>query len=73
MQRYRCPKCGYTFYGKISKCFRCHVNFRYPGDQLPEEKKIEKVKEEVPENKEEQEISDELISSLVDELHSDNQ
>ena len=68
MQRYRCPKCGYVFYGKVSKCPHCNAMFRFPGDVNPEEKKEEIVEKKEPENKKE-EFSDELISSLVDELH----
>ena len=45
MQKYRCPKCGYVFYGKFTKCPHCHVLFHFQGDPLPEEVKDEENKE----------------------------
>ena len=54
MQRYRCPKCGYAFYGKIFTCPNCHVKFKFPGqeekkDIVAETKPEETVEERVPE------------------------
>ena len=68
MQRYRCPKCGYAFYGKFSKCPHCHVPFHFQGDPLPEPKKKEENiidLEELPNN--------ELESSTPEELQKENE
>ena len=70
MQKYRCPKCGYVFYGKFTKCPHCHVLFHFQGDPLPEEVKTEESKE--LEKQEEQELNDELNSSLEGELQEEN-
>ena len=71
MQRYRCPKCGYAFYGKFTKCPHCHVLFHFQGDPLPEIVKVEENQE--PEQQDNQEFSDELISSLANELQEESE
>ena len=43
MQRYRCPKCGYAFYGKFTRCPHCKVPFHFQGDPLPEPKNNEEL------------------------------
>lgn len=50
MQRYRCPKCGRLFYGKILECPVCHAKYHFHGDPLPEEKIEENKLEEVEKN-----------------------
>ena len=71
MQRYRCPKCGYSFYGKFTRCPHCHVLFHFQGDPLPEEVKVEEVQETKEQDK--QEFSDELYSSLSAELQEESE
>lgn len=67
MQRYRCPKCGYAFYGKFTKCPHCHVPFHFQGDPLPEPKKEENIieLEDLPNN--------ELESSTIEESQKENE
>ena len=67
MQRYRCPKCGYAFYGKFTKCPHCHVPFHFQGDPLPEPKKEENIieLEDLPNN--------ELESSTPEESQKENE
>ena len=56
MKRYRCPKCGYAFYGKIYECPHCNVKFHYHDDPIevkkaPTEDTVEEpIKNEVVEN-----------------------
>ena len=68
MQRYRCPKCGYAFYGKFTRCPHCKVPFHFQGDPLPEPKNNEEnviELEDLPNN--------ELESSTPEELQKENE
>ena len=56
MQRYRCPKCGRLFYGKISECPVCHAKYHYQGDPLPEEPKVE----------EQEPVTEEAITDVIE-------
>ena len=50
MQRYRCPKCGRLFYGKIKECPVCHAKYHFHGDPLPEENVEENKPQEIQED-----------------------
>lgn len=64
MQRYRCPKCGRLFYGKILECPLCHAKYHFHGDPLPEPKPIENKVEET------QDDNNNLTVTLVNDLDS---
>ena len=64
MQRYRCPKCGRLFYGKILECPLCHAKYHFHGDPLPEEKPVENNEEKVKDD------NNNLTVTLVNDLDS---
>ena len=64
MQRYRCPKCGRLFYGKIQECPVCHAKYHFHGDPLPEQKPVENKAEEV------QDDNNNLTVTLVNDVNA---
>lgn len=58
MIKYRCPKCGDVFEGRLEYCPNCHVKFKFADKNVPNEE--ESLPEVIKEEKQPEEIIEKL-------------